>query len=233
MKFEGYPKIGRYSRPVILTEKIDGTNAQVLVDVTDDLALWETEPLVTISNWGPITGLVCGIWAGSRKQWIGLKNDNQGFARWVFEHAGELASGLGPGRHYGEWWGSGIQRGYELPKGEKRFSLFNVIRWDPQMFLRFKVEPWMRIPMHPGKSPCPVFVPPPDCCRVVPVIDVCRVLDEGTIMANLHILQAKGSYAAPGYMNPEGLVIYHTANGAIFKRTIEKDEEGKNETDTV
>ena len=87
MQFEAYPKIGRYSRPSIITEKIDGTNAQVLVDVTDDLALWESEPLVTITNWGPITGLTCGIWAGSRKQWIGLKNDNAGFAKWVFEHS--------------------------------------------------------------------------------------------------------------------------------------------------
>jgi hypothetical protein len=34
---------------------------------------------------------------------------------------------LGHGVHFGEWWGNGIQRGYELK--EKRFSLFNTHRW--------------------------------------------------------------------------------------------------------
>ena len=34
---------------------------------------------------------------------------------------------LVPGRHFGEWWGSGIQRGYGLD--EKTFSLFNAYRW--------------------------------------------------------------------------------------------------------
>jgi hypothetical protein len=29
-------------------------------------------------------------------------------------------------------------------------------------------------------------------------------------------------------MNPEGVVIYHTASGQLFKKTIENDEKPKN-----
>ena len=39
-------------------------------------------------------------------------------------------------------------------------------------------------------------------------------------------LKTHGSYAAP-FMNPEGVVIIHTAAGAMFKKTFEKDEAGK------
>jgi hypothetical protein len=87
---------------MIVTEKLDGTNAQV--HITDDGR----------------------IFAGSRNRWITPDADNFGFARWVAEHEEELRA-LGPGSHYGEWWGSGIQRRYGLD--EKRFSLFNVGRW--------------------------------------------------------------------------------------------------------
>ncbi|HLE80817.1 MAG TPA: RNA ligase family protein, partial [Dehalococcoidia bacterium] len=99
--FQEFGKIYRLSRDCIITEKIDGTNAQVVV-LEDGRVL-----------------------AGSRNRWITPEADNFGFARWVKEHEEELRS-LGPGRHYGEWWGSGIQRGYGLK--EKRFSLFNVSR---------------------------------------------------------------------------------------------------------
>ena len=51
-----------------------------------------------------------------------------GFARWVETNRERLITLLGPGLHFGEWWGSGIQRGYGLTKGDKRFSLFNVER---------------------------------------------------------------------------------------------------------
>src|SRR4051812_31897860 len=101
--FEPFAKIARLSRDVIVTEKIDGTNAQIFID-----------------DMGSV------IKAASRTQWITVENDNHGFARWVDENKAELMK-LGPGRHYGEWWGAGIQRRYGLK--EKRFSLFNVSRW--------------------------------------------------------------------------------------------------------
>ncbi len=64
------------------------------------------------------------MFIGSRTRWITAQDDNHGFARWVEGNKQELLK-LGAGRHFGEWWGSGIQRGYGLQKGEKRFSLFN------------------------------------------------------------------------------------------------------------
>lgn len=100
--FETFPKMARLSRDCVVTEKIDGTNASVLID-----------------DYGE-------IFAGSRSRWITPEQDNYGFARWVEENKNELLT-LGVGRHHGEWWGAGIQRTY----GEKtkQFSLFNSLRW--------------------------------------------------------------------------------------------------------
>ena len=43
----------------------------------------------------------------------------------------------------------------------------------------------------------------------------------------LERLRASGSFAAPGFMNPEGVVVFHTASGTFFKKTLEKDEQPK------
>jgi hypothetical protein len=40
----------------------------------------------------------------------------------------------------------------------------------------------------------------------------------------LAALEEKGSVAAPGFMKPEGIVIFHTAANLYFKKTLEKDE---------
>lgn len=114
--FVPFPKIPRLKRGCIITEKIDGTNAQVVI------------------------GEDGSVRAGSRTRWITPDNDNFGFASWVKQHEEELRE-LGPGQHFGEWWGVGIQRGYGL--SERRFSLFNATRW---------------------KDECP------SCCHVVPVL---------------------------------------------------------------
>lgn len=104
-EFKEFPKIYRVSRPCIITEKIDGTNAQICI--TED-----GEFLV-----------------GSRTRWITPENDNYGFARWANDNKDELLK-LGVGSHFGEWWGKGIQRNYGL--NERRFSLFNVSRWSDE-----------------------------------------------------------------------------------------------------
>src|SRR5690349_12935807 len=103
MEFTPFDKIARWSRNVIITEKIDGTNASVIV--SDD-------------------GLQ--LCAASRSRILGPGEDNFGFRVWVEANRDALLT-LGPGQHFGEWWGAGIQRGYGLK--EKRFSLFNVHRW--------------------------------------------------------------------------------------------------------
>ena len=176
-EFRPFGKIARLNRECVVTEKIDGTNA--LVAVSDDGT---------------------AIRAGSRTRWITPESDNHGFAAWVERNTEELLK-LGPGYHYGEWWGSGIQRGYGLTKGEKRFSLFNVARWS---------DPAVR----------------PTCCGVVPTLivgsDIRQVADIGIAM-----LRENGSYAAPGFKTPEGIVIYHTHGGHLYKVTLEKDESPK------
>lgn len=172
VEFIAFPKIARFHRDVTITEKIDGTNACVVV----------TEN---------------GVYAQSRKRLITPDVDNHGFARWVHEHTLELQD-LGPGHHYGEWYGSGIQRRYGLD--HKRFALFNTDRWN---------DPEDR----------------PRCCDVVPVI--LRTSGDGlneAIDYALTALRTGGSMAAPGYAHPEGIVIYHHAARQLFKVLLEGDE---------
>ena len=51
--------------------------------------------------------------------------------------------------------------------------------------------------------------------------------DTQAIAGVLTELRACGSTAAPGFMQPEGIVIFHTASLTLFKKTIEKDEQPK------
>ena len=205
VEFVGFPKIGRYSREAIATEKLDGTNGQLYVEELDGCA---ADGAVYESN-----GLA--LWAGSRTRWVTPAADNYGFARWAAEHGEELLQ-LGRGRHFGEWWGSGIQRGYGLAKGEKRFSLFNVVRWclagrKPQQIP--KADP--RLVVMQDVLPA--------CVGLVPVLwrGPFHELDVGRIMAGL---AASGSHAAPGFIHPEGIVVYHTAGNVGFKKTFVKDD---------
>jgi hypothetical protein len=178
-EFETFNKIARFSRECTVTEKIDGTNGQILI--TED-------------------GL---LYAGSRNKWLltpdGLDSDNHGFGRWVLEHKDELIPGLGIGRHYGEWWGQAIQRKYGLT--EKRFSLFNTHVWGDDAVR-------------------------PKCCHVVPVLYK-GLFDQIIIQDCLNDLRVKGSVASPGFMKPEGIVVWHDAAKVYFKKTIEGDEKPK------
>src|SRR5687767_6900557 len=117
-QFVEFPKMARLSRDIIITEKIDGTNASVDIvnEEVDRFADNENDPYIITT----VDGF--NIRAGSRTRWVKIGDDNHGWAGWVKANAGELVK-LGEGTHFGEWWGSGIQSGYGLPKGEKRFSL--------------------------------------------------------------------------------------------------------------
>ena len=127
-----------------------------------------------------------------------IHNDNHGFASWVKTNKEELLK-LGKGHHYGEWWGKGIQRGYGLDI--KLFSLFNVSKWQDANIR-------------------------PLCCEVVPILYK-GIFDMAQIEGQLDILKTCGSKVAPGFMNPEGIVIYHTTGNLYFKKTILNDEKGK------
>jgi len=222
MEFVGFPKISRFSREVIISEKIDGTNGQIYIVSDEDVlghASMDTKQAIAYDS------LNYFMFAGSRTQYITTENDNHGFAKWVKENAIELFK-LGPGRHFGEWWGQGIQRNYGLK--EKRFSLFNVIRWNVDMFYHFKINPWEK---GDQKSPRPEFVFPPSCCDTIPIITT-GILGEIDIYNILENLKVFGSYAAPYFMKPEGIVIYHVAGNVSFKKTIEKDDEPKSKGET-
>lgn len=174
--FTPWPKTPRLFREVIITEKIDGTNAAV--GILEDGR----------------------VYAQSRKRIITPDDDNFGFARWVNDNAGTLVDDLGVGLHFGEWWGSGIQRGYGLTRGDKRFSLFNVARW------RKQAEPF--------------YTPNLD---LVPVLYQ-GVFSEHELNVELQLLKTHGSFAAPHFMNPEGVVMFHAQSRQVYKVLIENDE---------
>lgn len=172
--FTEFNKIYRVSRPCVITEKIDGTNAQICIT--------ESGKFLT----------------GSRTRWITPLNDNYGFSRWAYEHKEELLK-LGVGKHFGEWWGQGVQRGYNMK--EKHFSLFNVSRWGDASIR-------------------------PSCCDVVPVLYE-GIFDTTKIDECIERLRSEGSIAAPGFMKPEGIVCFHVQGNFCLKKTLEKDQEHK------
>ena len=121
--FKKFPSLTRFSHDWTITEKIDGSNGQIIIDnlSSSDDAMYRDKALAQIGEYY--------IFAGSRNKLLGLgkDNDNFGLAQWVQNNAPVLVETLGEGRHYGEWCGNGIQRNYGLSK--KLFALFNTHRW--------------------------------------------------------------------------------------------------------
>jgi hypothetical protein len=171
-EFQAFKKIPRLNRDIVITEKIDGTNACVYVTDQGE------------------------IYAGKRTSWCTPEKDNYGFAKWVEENKTELLK-LGPGRHFGEWYGRGINRNYGLQ--ERRFALFNTSR---------------------------IGLGGPNCVSFVPVL-YSGLFNSDAIATALNTLRCNGSIAVQGWMKPEGIVIYHVAAGALFKVTLENDEKPK------
>lgn len=176
VEFIKWNKTPRYYREITVTEKIDGTNAAL--QITEDGELY----------------------AQSRNRLITPESDNAGFARWAAENRESLVEDLGPGIHFGEWWGQGIQRRYGLDK--KLFSLFNTAKWSGTEFKTAQL-------------------------RVVPVLyQGPHNVDE--IEHCLEHLDLQGSTAAwlegSEGQDAEGVCIYHRAANMVFKITLEDDE---------
>lgn len=188
IEFEPWPKIARLFRPVTITEKIDGTNGAIVIQRRT------VDPFAP-----PGEGDTFEVAAQSRNRLITPTDDNYGFAAWVAEHRDYLVKTLGEGRHFGEWWGKGINRGYGLK--EKRFSLFNTHRWDSEAFSLPQLS-------------------------VVPVLydDIYRdcIVDE--VLDHLHYT---GSKASLGFNEPEGIVMFHKNAKQLFKVTLRGDSELK------
>ena len=176
LDFIKFPKMHRLKRECMITEKLDGTNAQIVFSEDGEM--------------------LCG----SRNRVITPEDDNHGFATWATERQQELFNLLGEGRHYGEWWGQGIHRKYGLD--EKRFSLFNASRWS-------------------GLDGNQV-----DGVHVVPILFE-GLFTTDNVDFELMRLHDVGSSAAPGFRNPEGIVVFHKPSQTTFKLTFEHDETGK------
>ena len=206
--FTPFPKVARLAKPCVVTEKIDGTNASITIIGPDDIRVCELEGAIWAADlqrgpYPPITAVTADnhyILVGSRKRWITPDDDNFGFARWVRDHANELVA-LGPGTHYGEWYGAGIQRSYGWT--DKHFALFNVNRWE---------DPESR----------------PGCCGVVPVI-YRGLFDSETVELVAELLQATGSrVAAPGWKGePEGVMVYLEAPRLYLKHPFDPAPKGQ------
>lgn len=189
-----YPKFGSISRryrPITITEKIDGTNGLIHIQRCEDDS----------DKWGLCIGNGFHIRAGSRNRWLTEQDDNFGFAKWVTENHLTLVDDLGEGMHYGEWWGSGIQRGYGLTNGEKRFSLFNTSRWGIPEMTNFTT---------PNLT-------------VVPTMYANWPNSDAVIHEALETLRIRGSFASEGFMKPEGIVIWHQQGRFYEKVTLEND----------
>lgn len=187
--FTAFQKIPRLTRHCVITEKIDGTNSLVLNPPPGEAFVYKS-------------GKVVPFLVASRNRWIQPENDNYGFAKWAYDNEAELLK-LGPGHHFGEWWGAGIQRKYGMK--EKVFSLFNTARWE--------------------KSGLPTTV-----VRLVPILER-GDFNTSLVDSALDKLREHGSFAAPGFMQPEGVVIFHAASGRLFKKTLDHDELAKGQVD--
>jgi hypothetical protein len=159
---------------MVITQKIHGTNACVVIIPN------ETGELE--------------IRAQSRTRFVYIGDDNYGFAAWVDANKAELVETLGPGYHYGEWAGIGINSGEGLT--EKIFVLFD--------FWKFPVER-----------------PLPKGCVVVPILYQ-GAADLAEVEKAMEDLKTNGSKLAPGFMRPEGVVI--TLAGTRYKKVFDDEE---------
>lgn len=197
LAFVEFPKIPRLKREVVITEKIDGTNAQITLIELNSPELLEAaaadQHVLRIYQGATSGDNAIALKAGSRNRWLKVGADNFGFAGWVLENSDELLS-LGLGRHYGEYYGKGIQRDYGL--WDKKFALFNVARWNDK---------------NPNR---------PACCQVVPILARGENIDDDAVMEKLF---REGSVLQPGYGRPEGIVLFHSSSRQLYKRTFDQD----------
>jgi hypothetical protein len=174
MEFRAFPKIERIGKvEMAITQKIHGTNAQVFIYEKD----------------GTLDLLV-----GSRTRWITPEDDNFGFAAFVQANREAFIRLLGPGVHFGEWAGPGINSGEGLT--QKTFVLFDFWKYPPEREL-------------------------PPQTTVVPLL-YRGPLDATKIEKAMDDLKTNGSKLVPGFMRPEGVVV--NVAGTRYKKVFEAEE---------
>lgn len=173
-EFKSFPDIKKLgSAAMYITQKIHGSNAQVFVFQTPDGGL--------------------DLLVGSRTRWIAPGNDNYGFAAHVYENK-EAFLKLGPGQHFGEWAGPGINSGEGLT--EKTLVLFDHWKFPPEREL------------------------PPQTV-IVPVLYE-GGFDLSKVEEVMNDLKANGSKLVPGFMSPEGVVV--RIKGDRYKVVFQAEE---------
>ncbi|MGW9170131.1 RNA ligase family protein [Streptomyces decoyicus] len=206
--FTEWPKTPRLFRSIIVTEKIDGTNAAIHINPVTEVEAELSDHYIAFRD-----GQHYEVVAQSRKRLITPEKDNFGFARWVTDHASQLVQILGPGLHFGEWWGKGIQRGYGLDY--RVFSLFNTDRW-------FKTGP-DGLDSMATRAELSYLA---GQVRAVPVLYQ-GGFAEWEIADALYGLRVEGSKAAPDFMDPEGICVFHSQSRNVFKATLDGNDSGK------
>ena len=200
-EFKPFPKIPRLNRDMVVTEKIDGTNAAIhIVHYTNMNRITDNETGEwTLFDDDAKKAIISGeyvLFVQSRTRFITPQYDNFDFAQWVEDNAAGLVDTLGEGVHFGEWWGRGIQRGYGTK--HRYFSLFNVAKWEDA-----------DLSAVPGLLTVPVL------CR--------GLFDTNAVNFQIQRLDLLGSFAAPGFDRPEGVIVYHEAANSMFKVMCEND----------
>lgn len=200
MEFRKWNSIPRMSKErVTVTEKIDGSNSAIRIRSIKDMPIEQQQTAMMGLSDGSDT---YGIWVQSRTRFLKptKAEDNFGFAKWVYDNAENLMSILGVGDHYGEWWGSKIQRGYGLT--EKRFSLFNAPRWSEVLH---HTEPRTEIPN--------LFIVPLLFQGAFYDLNISELRED---------LYTKGSRAVPGF-KAEGMIVYLRELDASYKVLLDGD----------
>lgn len=179
MEFKSFPDIKKLgSTEFSITQKIHGSNAQIMIYPVYK-TIPNTEDSVIVTDEVDHMELL----VGSRTRWIAPGCDNYGFATFVYAHKQEFIDKLGPGQHFGEWAGPGVNSGEGLK--EKTLVLFDYWRYNPENL-------------------------PPQTV-LVPVLYKGK-FDLGVIESVMAELKTNGSKLCPGFMRPEGIVAQINGN---------------------
>lgn len=195
MEFKAFPKIESLRKiEMTITQKIHGTNAQIFITERQSNLIWlngveQVDPSVV-----EIEGKYYDLRCGSRSRWIYPGDDNYGFAAFVHQHKEEFIRKLGPGQHFGEWAGPGINSGEGL--SEKTLVLFDWWKFPPERELPIQTT-------------------------VVPVL-YRGPLDLAMIEQVMNDLKTNGSKLMPGFMRPEGVVV--DVLGHRLKKVFQAEE---------
>ena len=196
-EFVAWPKTYRLftGKGIVVTEKIDGTNACVVFDENGEM------------------------FAQSRNRIITPESDNADFAAWAHENREELFSVLGPGRHYGEWWGQKIGRTYGADR--KIFSLFNVRKFYQGSDLDPLDSPSTRAflsSLDPVLTAVPVLYEGPFSEEEIRLA-AGRLRRDGSVAALLSL----GKEDVPA----EGVCIFFPDTGVVMKHVFDFDDKPK------